>query len=70
VLICQCWCGYTEFENLLGEPLREGTAAGIPMPTVKVLYEILRAMQWRRKAEWGYGDILAGMPVKRGQDGV
>jgi hypothetical protein len=40
------------------------------MPTVKVLYEILRAMQWRRKAEWGYGDILAGMPVKRGQDGV
>jgi hypothetical protein len=27
-----------------------------------VLYEILRAMQWRRKAERGYGDILANGP--------
>jgi 2-dehydropantoate 2-reductase len=40
---------YTEFENIVGEPLRVGTALGVPMPTLKVLYHLLQAIQWRTK---------------------
>ncbi|KAF2115341.1 ketopantoate reductase PanE/ApbA C terminal-domain-containing protein [Lophiotrema nucula] len=44
---------YIEFENLLGEPLREGKAAGVPMPTLEVLYQIAKAVQWRTKEARG-----------------
>ncbi|KAL1311791.1 hypothetical protein AAFC00_001874 [Neodothiora populina] len=40
---------YTEYENILGEPLRAGTALGVPMPTLTVLYHLLKAIQWRTK---------------------
>ncbi|KAL2816816.1 2-dehydropantoate 2-reductase family protein [Aspergillus cavernicola] len=43
----------TEFENLLGEPLREGTSRGIAMPTATFLYHTLKAMQWRFKERKG-----------------
>lgn len=36
-----------EFENLVGEPLREATAAGIPAPNLKTIYELCKALQWR-----------------------
>ncbi|KAF2711401.1 2-dehydropantoate 2-reductase [Pleomassaria siparia CBS 279.74] len=52
---------YIEFENLLGEPLREGKKAGVPMPTLEVLYQIARALQWRTKESRGLVDI----PAKR-----
>jgi len=38
---------YMEYEYLVGEPLREAEKAGIPTPTLKVIYEICKAMQWR-----------------------
>ena len=44
---------FIEFENLLGEPLREGTAAGVPMPTLAVLYQLARTIQWRTKEAKG-----------------
>ena len=44
---------FREFENLLGEPLRAGSAKGVPMPTLTVLYHILAAMQWKLKVEKG-----------------
>jgi len=40
---------FIEFENILGEPLREGEALGVPMPTVRVLYHLCQSMQWRNK---------------------
>lgn len=44
---------FTEFENILGEPLRTAEKIGVPAPTLKVLYGILRAMQWRTKEKKG-----------------
>ena len=44
---------YIEFENLLGEPLREGKKAGVPMPTLEVLYQLTRTIQWRTKEAKG-----------------
>ncbi|KAL3477794.1 ketopantoate reductase PanE/ApbA C terminal-domain-containing protein [Aspergillus californicus] len=43
----------TEVENLLGEPLREGTARGVSMPTATFLYHALKAIQWRFKEKKG-----------------
>jgi hypothetical protein len=51
-----------EFENLLGEPLREGKRVGVAMPTLEVLYQIAKAMQWRMKADMG----VVLIPRKRG----
>jgi ketopantoate reductase len=44
---------YLEFENLVGEPLREGIALGVSMPTLKVIYEMCKAIQWRTKEKHG-----------------
>jgi ketopantoate reductase len=55
---------YIEFENLLGEPLREGKKAGVAMPTLEVLYQIARAVQWRTKTVRG----IVTIPPKRGQE--
>ena len=44
---------FTEFENIVGEPLRVGTALGVPMPTLQVLYHLLQAIQWRTKEAKG-----------------
>ncbi|KAF1848585.1 2-dehydropantoate 2-reductase [Cucurbitaria berberidis CBS 394.84] len=48
---------FIEFENLVGEPLREGKNAGVPMPTLEVLYQLARAIQWRVRDERGLVDI-------------
>lgn len=45
---------FIEFENLLGEPLREGKRAGVPMPTLEVLYQLARTIQWRTKEARGW----------------
>ncbi|KAH6643632.1 2-dehydropantoate 2-reductase-like protein [Boeremia exigua] len=44
---------FIEFENILGEPLREGKKAGVSMPTLEVLYQLARAIQWRTKEAKG-----------------
>ncbi|GME57759.1 putative 2-dehydropantoate 2-reductase family protein [Neofusicoccum parvum] len=48
---------FIEVENILGEPLKEGQALGVPMPTLKVLYGICKAIQWRTKESRGLVDI-------------
>ncbi|KAF2097155.1 2-dehydropantoate 2-reductase family protein [Rhizodiscina lignyota] len=48
---------FIEFENLLGEPLRDGTAKGVPMPTLTVLYNLCKAIQWRNKQLKGLIEI-------------
>ncbi|KAF2267460.1 2-dehydropantoate 2-reductase [Lojkania enalia] len=52
---------FIEYENLLGEPLREGKAVGVAMPTLQVLYNIAKAIQWRTKEERG----LIKIPPKK-----
>ncbi|KAE9961706.1 hypothetical protein BLS_001487 [Venturia inaequalis] len=44
---------FIEHENLVGEPLKEGLAKGVPMPTLKVLYALCKAFQWRTKEAKG-----------------
>ena len=38
---------FIEYENILGEALREGEKAGASMPTVRCLYGLCKAVQWR-----------------------
>ncbi|PWY83377.1 2-dehydropantoate 2-reductase family protein [Aspergillus heteromorphus CBS 117.55] len=50
---------FTEYENIVGEALKEGKARGVPMPTLAVLYGILSAIQWRTKDRKGLVEIPA-----------
>ncbi|KAG4434034.1 hypothetical protein IFR05_010488 [Cadophora sp. M221] len=52
---------YMEYEYLVGEPLREAEKIGVPTPTLKVIYEICKALQWRIMEERG----LVVVPPKR-----
>lgn len=52
---------YMEYEYLVGEPLREAEKAGVPTPTLKVIYEICKALQWRVMETRG----LVKIPPKR-----
>ncbi|CAH0020801.1 unnamed protein product [Clonostachys rhizophaga] len=44
---------FMEIETIVGEPLREGKRHGIAMPTLSVVYGILRGLQLRIKEEKG-----------------
>ena len=48
-----------EFENLIGEPLREGRKLGVKMPTIEVLYNLCKAIQWRLMEERGMIEVPA-----------
>jgi ketopantoate reductase len=52
---------YLEFETMVGEPMREGRKAGVPTPTLNILYELCRAIQWKTKLAKG----LVTQPPKR-----
>ncbi|KAI6791532.1 2-dehydropantoate 2-reductase family protein [Hortaea werneckii] len=51
---------YIEYETILGEPLREGEKLGVPMPTLRVLYHLCQAIQWKNKEARG----LVSIPPK------
>ncbi|KAM7210496.1 Ketopantoate reductase PanE/ApbA domain containing protein [Rhypophila decipiens] len=38
---------YIEFENIVGEPLREAERLGVPTPTLRVVYGMLKGIQWK-----------------------
>lgn len=42
-----------EIESIVGEPLREGEWLGIPTPTLKTIYAILKGLQVKVKEERG-----------------
>ncbi|KAK4231848.1 ketopantoate reductase PanE/ApbA-domain-containing protein [Podospora fimiseda] len=44
---------FIEFENIIGEPLREAESHGISMPTLKVIYALLKGIQWKMMEENG-----------------
>lgn len=37
---------YTEYENILGQALKEGEGAGVSMPIIRTLYALCKARQW------------------------
>ncbi|CAN8105175.1 unnamed protein product [Discula destructiva] len=53
-----------EFENIIGEPLREAERAGVATPTLKVLYALLKGLQFRVKEAKG----LVEVPVQSGPE--
>lgn len=36
-----------EFENVVGEPLREAERLNVPTPTLRTMYALLRGLQWQ-----------------------
>ena len=44
---------YIEFENLVGEPLRAGKERGVAMPTIEILYNFCKGIQWRTRERKG-----------------
>ncbi|EXJ54000.1 2-dehydropantoate 2-reductase [Cladophialophora yegresii CBS 114405] len=60
---------YMEFENILGEALGEGEKAGVAMPTVKCLYGLCKAIQWRTKEQNGLVDARKLMEERKARTG-
>jgi ketopantoate reductase len=48
---------FTEFENIVGEPLREAERLGVPTPYLKMAYAILQVMQQNTKEAKGLLDL-------------
>lgn len=48
-----------EFENIVGEPLREAAARGVPTPTLRVLYGLLKGLQYQIKEAKGLVEVPA-----------
>ncbi|KAE8403495.1 6-phosphogluconate dehydrogenase [Aspergillus pseudonomiae] len=48
-----------EVESIVGEPLRVGRANGVAMPTLSVLYNLLKGVQWKTKEQRGLIEIPA-----------
>lgn len=44
---------FIEVENILGEVFKEAKKANVPIPTITVLYGLLRARQWATKEKQG-----------------
>lgn len=36
---------YTEYENIVGEPLREAERLGVPAPNLRMVYGLLKILQ-------------------------
>ncbi|KAJ9605432.1 hypothetical protein H2200_010089 [Cladophialophora chaetospira] len=60
---------FMEFENILGEALREGEKAGTAMPTVKCLYGLCKAIQWATKEHNGLVDAQKMMEERKAATG-
>ncbi|OAL30911.1 hypothetical protein AYO20_08496 [Fonsecaea nubica] len=52
----------SEYENILGEPLRAAQSKGVEAPTLTLVYELMKALQWRTKERKG---IIKDLPPKR-----
>lgn len=56
---------FIEFENILGEALREGLRAGASMPTIRTLYGLCKAIQWRTKELNGLVDTKTLLEARK-----
>lgn len=48
---------FTEFENIVGEPLREAEALGVPTPTLRVVYGVLKGLQFQTQVSKGLVEV-------------
>ncbi|KAJ4414809.1 hypothetical protein N0V82_007724 [Gnomoniopsis sp. IMI 355080] len=48
---------FIEFENIIGEPLREAEKLGVPTPTLKVVYSLLKGLQFQVKEAKGLVEV-------------
>jgi 2-dehydropantoate 2-reductase len=48
---------YLESENIVGEPLREAERLGVPTPTLKVVYGLLKGIQWKTMEAKGLVEV-------------
>ncbi|KAL1859047.1 hypothetical protein Daus18300_009685 [Diaporthe australafricana] len=55
---------FTEFENIVGEPLREAERLGVPTPMLRAAYGLLRGLQFQTMEAKG----LATVPEKSSPD--
>jgi ketopantoate reductase len=44
---------YMELETIVGEPLREAERLGVPTPTLKTIYGLLKGLQVKTKERKG-----------------
>jgi ketopantoate reductase len=51
---------YIEFENLVGEPMREAKLVGVPTPKLAAIYEMCKAYQWKIGIK--KGDLTMKLP--------
>ncbi|KAF7846253.1 hypothetical protein BT93_L4763 [Corymbia citriodora subsp. variegata] len=51
---------FTEFENIVGEPVRAGLSKGVSMPILSTMYSLLKALQWRTRERRG----MVGIPAR------
>ena len=44
---------FIEFENIVGEPMREAERLGVPTPNLKLIYGLLKTLQWKTQEQKG-----------------
>lgn len=54
---------YIEYENLVGEPIKEAERLGVPTPTLKIIYGFCAGLQWQTKEAKGLIELPAGAPA-------
>jgi ketopantoate reductase len=52
-----------ELENIVGEPLREAEKLGVPAPNLRMIYGLLKVLQWKTKEKKGL--VTVPLPVKQ-----
>ncbi|OQV00606.1 hypothetical protein CLAIMM_06083 [Cladophialophora immunda] len=52
----------TEYEIIVGEPLRSAARNGVETPTLKMVYELMQAIQWRTKEKKG---LIRDLPPRK-----
>lgn len=55
---------FIEFENIVGEPLREAQKLGVSTPTLTIIYGMLKALQWKIREQKG----MITVPLQRPED--
>lgn len=54
---------FIEFENIVGEPLREAQRLGVATPTLAVIYGLLKTIQWRTRQRKGMVEVPLERPA-------
>jgi 2-dehydropantoate 2-reductase len=58
---------FIEYENLVGEALKEGERAGVAMPILRTVYGLCKAVQWRTMEKQGLVDPKKMLEERKGE---